>query len=153
MTLTLRSFFLPFSGSPTAGSVSVSALLAGASAIIPVSKHQHKHVPYCVDLSVYERSAPVKARSIRAHFSISFGKSPVTGQNASVPNLSAAMVLTFPPILSDRATPLSMATLPHAAPRALSLDFQPPAAGSSGGGVGADGVERRGGGGCAIFAW
>ena len=154
ITLTLRSFFFDFS--PTAGSVSASALAAGASAMTPVSAHQYTCVTDIILADVLLAGAstahrchgsPVKDLRIRAHFSISFAKSPVTGQNASVPNLSAAIVFTLPPMLSDRATPLSMATLPQAAPRALSLDFHPPAAGSSGGGVGAEGVERRGGGG------
>ena len=57
---------------------------------------------------------PVNALSILAHLSISFGKSPVTGQNASVPNFFSAISFTLPPTLSLMITPLSMAFLPCA---------------------------------------
>lgn len=89
----------------------------------------------------------MKVRKILAHLSISFGKSPVTGQNASVPNLFSATSLTLPPTASEMTTLLSMATLPHAPPLALSLaDHDAFSAGAGEEGLTA-GEERRGGGG------
>jgi hypothetical protein len=93
----------------------------------------------------------VNARRILAALSISFGKSPVVGQNASVPNLFSATELTLPPMLSDSFTPFSMATLPHAEPLAFILPFHPgEASGVSGRLVGAEADVRFGGGGGAI---
>lgn len=73
---------------------------------------------------------PVKALRILAHLSISLGKSPVTGQKASVPNLLSAKSFTFPPKLSETLTLLSIAYLPHMEPLALTLSFHVLAEGS-----------------------
>ena len=72
---------------------------------------------------------PVKARRILAHLSISFTKSPVTGQKCSVPNRFSAILFTLFPMLSDQTTPLSIAYLPQAEPFVFILAFQPASSG------------------------
>ena len=87
-------------------------------------------------------------RKILAHLSISFGRSPVTGQKASVPNLFSAISLTLPPTLSETIVVFSIAILPHTPPFALSLDDHVEASGAAGvdDDEGAEGTVRRGGG-------
>lgn len=70
--------------------------------------------------------APVNALRILAHLSISLGMSPVTGQNASVPNRFSATAFTRPPTLSEICVLLSIAFLPHTLALALNLSFHPP---------------------------
>ncbi len=90
----------------------------------------------------------MKALSILAALSISLGKSPVTGQNASVPNRLSAIPFTFPPTLSLHFTLVSTAFLPHTLELDLNLDVQPALAGSGESlrEVKAVGLRRRGGG-------
>lgn len=97
-----------------------------------------------------DQDLPVKALRILAHLSISFGKSPVTGQKCSVPNFFSAISFTLPPILSDHIVLLSMAILPHTPPLAFIFADHPDGSASAGLGLGVYSLRGGGGGGFDI---